>query len=215
MQSVIDSKTFRKMFGLDGNRKGSEKKPNKYRATKQLFNGVRYDSKAEAARAAELHHMFRAGEIRGVLRQVPFDLGEGFRYRADFLVFENSGIVHAEDVKGVETQRFRDIRRLWPLHAPCDLHVLKGSKIEIIPGKFGLTKEQLRLLGDICLTAYNPDREGYMIESWQREDRDLMRLEAWGAIEIVESKDGLIAIPTEKGWSKFGEAGGTKDVTKK
>src|SRR5215475_11708938 len=47
-------------------------RPNKYRAVPTQYGGVRYDSKAEAERAAQLDLMVRAGEVKFWVRQVTF-----------------------------------------------------------------------------------------------------------------------------------------------
>lgn len=106
----------------------------KYRNVRTAYGGVKYDSRAEAARARELDLLKSAGEIVGWTRQVPFMLS-AIVYRADFLVFGLDGFVWAEDVKGKETQRFRDVRRLWAVHGPCDLSVITKTGTEIIEGR--------------------------------------------------------------------------------
>ena len=52
-------------------------------------DGSVYDSKKEASKAAELDLCVQAGEIAFYLRQVPFDLGAGVKYVADFVTFKN------------------------------------------------------------------------------------------------------------------------------
>lgn len=81
----------------------------------------RYDSKKEAARAAQLHMLQRAGQIRNLREQVEFEIipkqdGErAAHYRADF-VFEQldkgewTEIV--EDSKGVRTAEYVLKRKL-------------------------------------------------------------------------------------------------------
>ena len=73
------------------------------------------------------------------LRQPGFDLGEDTRYRADFLVAETtlhsdgSVIVYDVDVKGVETDAFKRIKRLWQKYGVMPLHVVKrGETIKVI-----------------------------------------------------------------------------------
>ena len=103
---------------------------NKYGARRTKLDGVSYDSRQEACRAAELAAESAAGQIRGYLRQVTFRLGcEENRYRADFVVFGPDGIAWAEDVKGFETPAFLEVRRLWARYGPCPLIILKrGGK---------------------------------------------------------------------------------------
>lgn len=112
----------------------------KYDAQRTVFDGVTYDSKAEATRARELNLLEAAGEIGRWKRQVPVELVQGFTCRVDFLVFTvDNTAEHFEEVKGMETQRSRDIRRLWEHHGPLPLVILKrngnGWKREVIEGK--------------------------------------------------------------------------------
>jgi len=112
----------------------------KYDAQRTVFDGVSYDSKAEATRARELNLLEAAGEIGRWKRQVPVELVKGFSCRVDFLVFSTDNTSeHFEDVKGMETQRSRDIKRLWAVHGPLPLVILKrkgtGWTREIIQGK--------------------------------------------------------------------------------
>lgn len=110
---------------------------NKYRAIKTEYDGILYDSKAEAARAAELDMLVRAGQIEWWIRQVTFRLGcpENV-YRPDFLVVGYGG-VHVEDVKGVDTAKFRRDAKLWRAYGPCELWVIRNRRVEVIHGKGG------------------------------------------------------------------------------
>jgi len=97
--------------------------------------GVTFDSKAEMLRAAQLDAMMMAGQIVGYQRQTTFRLGDGLDpYRVDFLVFDAYGQVHAEDVKGMETKKFRSHRRRWAMYGPCDLHIIKKNATEVVHG---------------------------------------------------------------------------------
>ena len=105
----------------------------KYRAKPTIYKGRKYASKAEAAYAARLD---ADPDVMWWLRQPAFDLGEDTRYRADFLVGElGSGhlFVYAVDVKGVETDAFKRIKRLWQKYGVMPLHVVKrGETIKVI-----------------------------------------------------------------------------------
>lgn len=85
----------------------------KYRAIPTLVNGIRFASKAEAARYQELLDEQAAGQIRWFIRQPSFDLPAGLRYVADFLVVWTDGTVSVEDVKGMETDVFKMKRKLF------------------------------------------------------------------------------------------------------
>lgn len=110
----------------------------KYKNEPTEYRGRKYASKAEAARAAELDLLVRAGEIRAWQPQVLFRLGsDENRYQCDFLVWHNNGSTHAEDVKGRETEKFAADKRRWTNHGPCPLYVLRArrgrtSVIEIV-----------------------------------------------------------------------------------
>ncbi len=68
-----------------GEAKEAPGKTSKYRNQRVEVGGIRFDSKHEAAVYQELMLRVRAGELRAVLRQVPFDLPGGIRYIADFV----------------------------------------------------------------------------------------------------------------------------------
>ena len=124
---------------------GGRKPQNKYHAIQTEYRGIRYASKAEAARASELDLGVRSGHVQWWLRQVPIDIGEpgvDKPFRVDFLVCEGIwdgergiGHVHAEDVKGVDTASFRRHVRQWQLRGPFPLHVIRHRGTEIIEGK--------------------------------------------------------------------------------
>ncbi len=108
-------------------------RPTKYRNTRTTYDGVSYDSKAEARRAEVLDQYKRAGLIRGWIRQPTFRLGCAENvYRPDFLVFGPNGETWAEDVKGAETAKFKRDKKLWARYGPCVLHILKGKHTEEI-----------------------------------------------------------------------------------
>lgn len=84
---------------------------NKYGAIKTEYNGVMYDSKAEAHRAAELDLLARTGVIENIERQVKFPIiingVKVFTYLADFTYqYKRTGVKVIEDVKGVRTAMF-------------------------------------------------------------------------------------------------------------
>jgi hypothetical protein len=81
------------------------KRRHKYNAVRTYYDGVTYDSHAEATRARELNQLEAAGAIGRWKRQMPVELVEGFSCRVDFLVFgKDNTAEHFEDVKGMETQ---------------------------------------------------------------------------------------------------------------
>lgn len=78
----------------------------KYRSIPTTVDGIRFDSRKEAARWVELRLLEKARLISGLRRQVKFDLAvNGVKvcaYYADFCYVEN-GVEIVEDVKSVAT----------------------------------------------------------------------------------------------------------------
>lgn len=100
----------------------------KYRAVKTVVDGIKFDSKREAARYLELKALEQAGEISRLTLQVPFEIipksvgpdGKNLRqirYIADFCYYDKFGHRHVEDVKGVRTDVYKLKKRLmWHVH---------------------------------------------------------------------------------------------------
>lgn len=84
---------------------------NKYRAVKQEYRGVKYDSKREAAHAAKLDLLIKAKEVKSWERQVKIPLKvEGVliaNYFIDFKVYFVDGRIEYHEVKGIETQVYK------------------------------------------------------------------------------------------------------------
>lgn len=108
---------------------GRAPKPNKYRAKATIVDGIRFASKGEADRWCLLKLRERAGEIKGLERQVTYRLygvrvncehddsaTEVAKFIADFRYWEKDGPSNlrevVEDFKGVETPVFKIKRRL-------------------------------------------------------------------------------------------------------
>ena len=105
-------------------------KRHKYRAEPVRYNGVRYDSKAEAARAVELDLLQRAGEITTWIGQPTVRLGCAENiYRPDSLVIPPIGLPWFEDVKGFETPKFRRDKKLWRAHGRLPLRIITGGAV--------------------------------------------------------------------------------------
>jgi len=98
-------------------------KGHKYRAKPTIVDGIRFDSKKEARHYARLKLALQAGEIRLLLRQVPFYISDAVfdengkvlasaeRYVADFLVHWKDGTLSVIDAKGHRTQTYRRKKR--------------------------------------------------------------------------------------------------------
>jgi hypothetical protein len=90
----------------------------KYKAKPCTIDGQNYRSQKEARRHQELLLLQRAGQISGLVREVPFVLAPGvkiegekrkrpaIRYVADF-VYESGGKTIIEDAKGMQTPVYR------------------------------------------------------------------------------------------------------------
>lgn len=101
-------------------------KRNKYGNTKTTIDGIKFDSKIEAAYYKDLKILKKAGEIIDFKCQPEFVLQEGYRdhdkkwirpikYRADFAVYWDGG-TEIVDVKGVETATFKIKWKLLKYH---------------------------------------------------------------------------------------------------
>ena len=94
----------------------------KYHSTPTEVNGIRFDSKREANRWAELRLMERAGQIQKLKRQVrylliPSQYRDGkcvereCSYLADFVYIKDGRLV-VEDCKGFRTPEYKIKRKL-------------------------------------------------------------------------------------------------------
>lgn len=99
----------------------------KYHSTKTTVAGIKFDSKAEAARYVVLMDQLRAGAIRDLKLQAEHTIQEAFttpagervravRYKADFQYqrLTEAGVWEdvVEDVKGVRTKEYLLKRKL-------------------------------------------------------------------------------------------------------
>jgi len=105
--------TFKQLLAAD-----PDPKPNKLHAVKTFSNGIKFDSKAEARHFEDLKLMLHSRTIRWFNRQPSFLLTGGVRYRPDFIVCDNQGVIWVEDVKGHPTKDFiiksKQFRELYP-----------------------------------------------------------------------------------------------------
>lgn len=97
---------------------GGELMASKYHAKKTVVDGITFDSKREANRYGELKLLERAGAIKGLHRQVRYELipafdagGKHYRptsYVADFVYTDcKTGEKIVEDCKGYRTDVYR------------------------------------------------------------------------------------------------------------
>lgn len=96
---------------------------NKYHNRKATYDGEQFDSLTELSRWKELLLIQRAGEIKDLRRQVPYELiptqkingkvtEKSCKYIADFVYTDKSGKTIVEDVKGVKTAEYIIKRKL-------------------------------------------------------------------------------------------------------
>lgn len=107
---------------------------NKYKSRKMSVNGVNFDSRKEADRYIELTLLSRSGAIKGLKRQVKFELipaqyepdiisprgkvkkgkliERAVSYIADFVYTDENGKTVVEDCKGVRTKDYIIKRKL-------------------------------------------------------------------------------------------------------
>lgn len=101
----------------------AKRKKSKYNAVPQVVNGVRFASKAEATRDAELRLLERANKISGLSRQPRFDLTVNgkkvCRYVGDWAYFDsevnNMATLVVEDKKGGKATQTPAFRIKWAL----------------------------------------------------------------------------------------------------
>lgn len=94
----------------------------KYKSKKTIINGIVFDSRKEAKRYSELLLLERAGVIKNLELQKPFELipsqkingkvvERPCKYIADF-VYEENGKTVVEDTKGMRTDKYIIKRKL-------------------------------------------------------------------------------------------------------
>ena len=98
-----------------------QKRHNKYGNHKVVIDGIRFDSKKEGRRYAELKLMEKAGEIKDLELQKPYVILPSFfdkqgnrqtavKYVADFVYVDKDGNTVIEDVKSPATRKDRVYR---------------------------------------------------------------------------------------------------------
>lgn len=88
-------------------------KKSKYNANKVEIDGIKFDSQKEADYYSELKLRLAAKDIKGFCRQPEFILAPNLRYKADFIVFNNDGTSEIIDVKGMQTQVYKDKKKVF------------------------------------------------------------------------------------------------------
>lgn len=120
------------------------KKRHKFGAKKTELDGITFDSKAEAARWAELKLLERGKAISRLERQpelCAFINGHVvFQYRGDFQYYELPTNLHiVEDVKGIATETFRLKWKIMKILYPgIHFRIVSTNKKLTKPRKNGL-----------------------------------------------------------------------------
>lgn len=97
---------------------------NKYRNKKTVVDGIEFDSKAESNRYIELKLLEKAGQIKDLSLQVPFELIPSYKkngktiraakYIADFVYYDNEKEKQIiEDTKGFKTEEYKLKKKLF------------------------------------------------------------------------------------------------------
>lgn len=136
----MTSEQFQRRFGSSLQpppETGRAKRKGKYDAVPTVWRGRRYDSKGEASYAMHLETCLATGIYATVLRQVPIDLGPDERVTVDWVAHYGeesplAGGLVAIEFKGMETPRFRQVRRLWAKYGPFDMLIVKGSETKLV-----------------------------------------------------------------------------------
>ena len=101
-------------------------RPSKYGAQLKKVDGITFHSKKEANYYRYLiQARDKAKTVHYFLRQVPFDLGGGTKYRVDFVVFYTDGRIEYIDVKGYETPDFKRSKKQVEALYPVEISVVK------------------------------------------------------------------------------------------
>jgi len=118
----VTEEEFAKMMLHKGNpQPAPDPKPSKYHAIMEECDNIKFQSKREAKYYRELKARMFAGEVKYFLRQVPFELIGGIRYRIDFMEVWTDGSIHWVDVKGFRTQTYKMKRRMVEASYPIKI----------------------------------------------------------------------------------------------
>lgn len=107
--SKIKSEDF--LYGTANNTASTKK--SKYGAKRVEIDGIKFDSQKEANYYSELKIRLAAKDIKGFCRQAEFILAPNLRYKADFIIFNNDGTSEIIDVKGMQTQVYKDKKKVF------------------------------------------------------------------------------------------------------
>lgn len=101
-------------------------KRSKYGSHRTEIDGKKFDSLHEARVYEELLLRVKSGELKTVLRQVPFDLPGGVRYFADFLTIDQDNRATVYDAKSEATRKNRTyINKKKQVLACCGMKIVE------------------------------------------------------------------------------------------
>ena len=114
---------------------------NKFNSRRVVFDGQSFPSMLEGALWTHLKLLEYGGKLRDVTRQPTVFLTKAkISFKPDFMAYD---VELGKDVyyesKGVETERWRMIKKLWEYYGPSILRVYRGTHrrltlaVEIIP----------------------------------------------------------------------------------
>ena len=97
---------------------------NKYHAKRCEFEGIKFASKGEMHCYQNLRFLEKAGYLKDIECHVIVNLVAGIGHKTDFRFYDVKcqTLVYAE-FKGMKTDRWRLIKKLWKVFGPAELRV--------------------------------------------------------------------------------------------
>ena len=110
-------------------------KKTKFNNKKTIYDGITFDSKAEAEYYKTLLLLKAAGQVSKIELQKPFKIVIGgvliCTYRADFEVHYTGGKVEVVDVKGMKTAVYNLKKKL--MHAVLGIRIIEVNARKVSP----------------------------------------------------------------------------------
>lgn len=99
----------------------------KFNAKKTICEGQSFPSRLEANVYAYFKLQEKLGNVSNLERHPTYVLSEAnIRYKCDFKATDKLGFEFAIEAKGVNTDRFRMIKKLWKTYGPYRLEIWKA-----------------------------------------------------------------------------------------
>ena len=99
-------------------------KPSKFHAVLTECQGIKFQSKKEAAFYRQLCCRVHAGEIKFFLMQVPFRLSGGYKHLLDFMIIKTDGSIEYVEVKGRDLPMGKMKRKMVEAEYKIVIHVV-------------------------------------------------------------------------------------------